>query len=70
MGRGNFIWLCVVYKALGGTLRMDFTGAFLELWLVMEGKHVAIPGFSLVSGTSVSVRVVARTNGLHSIMQS
>jgi len=38
---GLFLWMCVVYKALGDTLRMDFAGTFLELWLGMEGKHVA-----------------------------
>ena len=43
-------WMCVVYKALGETIRMNFVVAFLELWLVMVslelwlkilGKHVA-----------------------------
>jgi len=29
------LWMCVVYEALGDTLRMDFVVAFLELWLVM-----------------------------------
>ncbi|QCD89485.1 hypothetical protein DEO72_LG4g430 [Vigna unguiculata] len=43
---------------------------FLELWLGMEGKHVAIPGCGFVSGTGVSVRVVARTDGLYTIVQS
>jgi len=42
--------MCVVYKALGDILRMDFVVAFLELWFGMvslelwlgiEGKHVA-----------------------------
>jgi len=41
--------MCVVYEALGDTLRMDFVVTFLELWLRMvslelwlriEGKHV------------------------------
>jgi len=45
-----FIWMCMVYKALVDTLRMDFARAFLELWfriislelwLGMKGKHVA-----------------------------
>jgi len=27
---GLFLWMCVVYKALGDTLRMDFAGAFLS----------------------------------------
>jgi len=27
------LWMCVVYKALGDTLRMGFAGAFLELCL-------------------------------------
>ena len=44
------LWMCVVYKALGDTLRMNFAGPFLELWLRMvslelwfgiESKHVA-----------------------------
>jgi len=39
----------MVYKALDDTLTMAFVGAFLELWLRMEGEHVAIPGCSLVS---------------------
>ena len=43
------IWICVVYKALGDTLRMNFVVAFLKLWLEMvslelrlriEGKYV------------------------------
>jgi len=43
-------WMCVVYEALGKTLRMNFVVAFLELWLGMVslelwlgilGKHVA-----------------------------
>jgi len=29
------IWMYVVYKALGDTLRMNFVVAFLELWLGM-----------------------------------
>ena len=29
------IWMCVVYEALGNTLRMDFVVTFLELWLEM-----------------------------------
>jgi len=29
------LWMCVVYKALGDTLRMDFAGAFLKLLLRM-----------------------------------
>ena len=29
------IWMCMVYKALGDTLRMNFVVAFLELWLEM-----------------------------------
>ena len=33
--------MCIVYKALNDTLRMDFAEAFLELWFGMEGKHVA-----------------------------
>jgi len=42
--------MCVVYKALGDTLRMNFVGTFLELWLGMaslelwlgmKGKHMA-----------------------------
>ena len=42
--------MCVVYKALGDTLRMIVVGAFLELWLrivslqlwlMIKGKHVA-----------------------------
>jgi len=36
-----FLWMCIVYKALNDTLRMDFAEAFLELWFGMEGKHVA-----------------------------
>jgi len=45
---GLFLWMCVVYEALGDALRMDFAVAFLELWLRMislelwlkiEGKH-------------------------------
>ena len=31
----------VIYKTLGDTLRMIVVGAFLELWLGIEGKHVA-----------------------------
>jgi len=50
MTRGLFLWMCVVYEALGDILRMDFSMAFLQLWLRMvslelwlgiEGKHVA-----------------------------
>jgi len=29
------LMMCVVYEALGDTLRMDFAVAFLELWLRM-----------------------------------
>ncbi|QCD99756.1 hypothetical protein DEO72_LG7g1042 [Vigna unguiculata] len=40
----------------------------LELWLGVEGKHVTIPGCGLVMlVTSVSMRVVARMDGLHLI---
>jgi len=44
------IWMCVVYEALGETLRMNFVVSFLELWFRMIslelwlgilGKHVA-----------------------------
>ena len=44
------IWMCMVYEALGETLRMSFAVTFLELWLGMVsfelwlgilGKHVA-----------------------------
>jgi len=56
----------VVYKALGGTLRMDLARtffelwlrmAFIELWLRMKGKHVAFfeLWLGMVGGTSVSV---------------
>ena len=31
MTYGLFLWMCVVYKALGDTLRMNFAGAFFEL---------------------------------------
>jgi len=31
----SVIWMCVVYKALCDTLRMNFVVAFLELWLRM-----------------------------------
>jgi len=31
----------VVYKAFGDTLMMDFAVVSLELWLRIEGKHVA-----------------------------
>jgi len=34
-------WMCVVYEALGETLRMNFFVAFIELWLGILGKHVA-----------------------------
>ncbi|QCD89273.1 hypothetical protein DEO72_LG4g217 [Vigna unguiculata] len=98
------LWMCVVYKALGDTLRMDFFGAFLKLWLIitslklwlgMEGKHVAFLELwlgmaslelwlgmedehctflqlwlKMVCVIGVSVRVVARTKGLHSIEKS
>jgi len=41
---------------------------FLAMWLGIEGKHVVIPGCGLVIlETGVSVRVVARTDGLHLI---
>jgi len=44
---------------------------FLELWLKMEGKDVAIPGGGLVIlVTSMSVQVVAHTDGLHLLRQS
>jgi len=33
--------MCVIYEALGETLRMNFVVAFLELWLGILGKHVA-----------------------------
>jgi len=51
------------------TLRMDFARAFLELWLGMEGKHMVFLELwlGMTEGTVVSVRVVARTNGLHLI---
>jgi len=49
MTYGLFLWMCMVYEALGDTLRMDFVVAFLklglrmvslELWLGIECKHV------------------------------
>ena len=41
-----------------------------ELCLEIEGKHVAIPGCGLVIlVTSVSMRVMARMDGLHLIRQ-
>jgi len=44
---------------------------FLELWLGMEDKHMAISGCDLVMlVTRVSVRVVTRMDGLHLIGQS
>jgi len=43
---------------------------FFELCFGMEGKHVVILGCGLVSGISVSVRVVARIDVLHLIQQS
>jgi len=41
----------------------------LELWLGIEGKHVAFLELwlGLTSVVGVSVRVVTRTEGLHSI---
>jgi len=30
-----FLWICMVYEALGDTLRMNFVVAFVELWLEM-----------------------------------
>jgi len=32
---GLFLWMCVVYEALGDILRIDFVVAFLKLWLRM-----------------------------------
>jgi len=60
------------------TLRMDFVGAFfklwleitsLELWLRMEGKNIVFLELwlGMADGISVSVRVVARMDGLHLI---
>jgi len=39
------------------TLRMDFVGAFLELWLGMKDKHVVFLELwlKMADGTSVSV---------------
>ena len=69
-----------IYKARDDTSSMEFDEAFLELWLEMtflelwlrmKGKHVVIPGCDLVIlVTDVSVRVVARMEGLHLIGQS
>jgi len=39
---------CVVYNALDDTLSVELVEAFIELWLGMEGKHMAIPGCGLV----------------------
>jgi len=69
----------VIFEVLGAWRQKDFVGEFLELWLGMtffelcfgmEGKHVVILGCGLVSGISVSVRVVARIDVLHLIQQS
>jgi len=61
---------CVVYNAFNDALSMDLAEVFLELWLKMEGKHVAIPGYGLVIlETGVSIQVVARMNVLHLIRQ-
>jgi len=38
---GLFLWMCVIYEALGDTLRMEFVVVSLEVWLKTEGKHVA-----------------------------
>ena len=60
---------------------MDFFGAFLKLWLIitslklwlgMEDEHCTFLQLwlKMVCVTGVSVRVVARTKGLHSIEKS
>ncbi|QCD99755.1 hypothetical protein DEO72_LG7g1040 [Vigna unguiculata] len=62
------------------TLRMDFAGAFvelwlgmtsLELWLEMVGKHLVFLELwlGMADDTGVSVRVVPRTDGIDLIEQ-
>jgi len=44
---------------------------YLELWLRMEGKHLAIPSCGLmILVTGMSAQVVPRTDGLHLIRKS
>jgi len=37
---GLFLWICVIYKALGDSLRMEFSRAFLEWWLRMTSLEL------------------------------
>jgi len=57
---------------LGGVfLELWLRMTSLKLWLRMEAKHVVIQGCGLVIlVTGVSVRVVARIEGLHLLRQS
>ncbi|QCD82905.1 hypothetical protein DEO72_LG2g3247 [Vigna unguiculata] len=65
------LWLGIEGKHMA-FLELWLIMTSLELWLGMKGKLTTFLNLWLrmVSGTDVSVRVVARTDGLHLIMQS
>jgi len=67
----QMIWMMALgWRLAGSFFELWLRMTSIELWLEMEGKHVAIPSCGLVILViGVRVRVVARTDGLHLIRQ-
>ena len=61
----------MVYIALDDTLSMELAEVFLEFWLRIKAKHVAILGCGLVILENyISMRVVAHIYWLHMFKRS